>query len=450
MKKLLIILCIFALTNNASAARKSIRSSSSSKRGNSVRSANSGSARGIISSSSSAKSTETSDSFASCMDNICKSNMAPDKGRCRCSSQLTRIEKILRDIEKIQNEADEKNKNLEALMNVSNSVYINDSVSSVYDNINSIEKKSKTLSSQKLDGKYLVMEGLPLYNTAVKECKSYLPSDKGEAEKVKQEYQTLVESDCSAYTTVLKEKADSASNLLTQAQKNQEMFEEQEYKKRNQLDVKACYVEYEACLKTQCGENYTSCLEKAKLEANLKKCESINYGKCEDNKSVVILDLRKAVEKAKEKERIAQSCRSAMGQIVNGKCLFEVMYVADQCTSARKCGDSQTKHFNPGATVTCDDRRGDFKELLAGCKESCFLIGSNNEERKIGTNAETSGKKNTGKVIAAVLTGGISLVSSNHLPGCKADKDLDKYKLPVPDGWGRDGYPVSEELKKAF
>ena len=72
--------------------------------------------------------------------------MAPDKGRCRCSSQLTRIEKILRDIEKIQNEADEKNKNLEALMNVSNSVYINDSVGSVYDNINSIEKKSKTLS----------------------------------------------------------------------------------------------------------------------------------------------------------------------------------------------------------------------------------------------------------------------------------------------------------------
>ena len=55
-------------------------------------------------------------------------------------------------------------------------------------NKNSIEKKSKNLASQKLDSKYLVMEGLPLYNTAVKECKSYLPSDKGEAEKVKQEY----------------------------------------------------------------------------------------------------------------------------------------------------------------------------------------------------------------------------------------------------------------------
>ena len=95
MKKLLIILCIFTLTNNVSAARKSIRSSSSSKRGNSVRSANAGSARGATSSSNSTEVTETSDSFASCMDNICKSDMAPDKGRCRCSSQLTRIEKIL-------------------------------------------------------------------------------------------------------------------------------------------------------------------------------------------------------------------------------------------------------------------------------------------------------------------------------------------------------------------
>ena len=403
-----------------------------------------------FSSSNSTEVTETSDSFASCMDNICKSNMAPDKGRCRCSSQLTRIEKILRDIEKIQNEADEKNKNLEALMNVSNSVYINDSVGSVYDNINSIEKKSKTLASQKLDSTYLVMEGLPLYNTAVKECKSHLPSDKGEAEKVKQEYQTLVESDCSAYTTVLKEKADSASNLLTQAQKNQEMFEEQEYKKRNQLDVKACYVEYETCLKTQCGENFTSCLEKAKLEANLKKCESINYGKCEDNKSVVILDLKKVVEKAKEKERIAQSCRSAMGQIVNGKCLFKVSYVADKCTSAKKCSESQEKLFNPGTVVTCDDKRGDFKELVAGCKESCYLMGSNDEEKKIGTNAETSGAKNTGKVVAGIFTLGIANAAGMSAAGCKSDKDLDRYRLPVSDGWGRDGYPVNEELKRAF
>ena len=437
-------------SNDVLANRSRVRSASS-KRGksNTIRSASVGGIRGVVASSSNTGNA-SSESFTSCMDNICKSEMAPDKGRCRCSAQLTRIEKILRDIEKIQNEADEKNKSLEALMNVSNTAYVDDSIGSVYDNINSIEKKSKTLASQKLDSKYLVMEGLPLYETAIKECKSHLPSNAGDAEKTKQEYQTLVESDCSAYTTVLKEKADSASNLLTQAQKNQEMFEEQEYKKRNQLDSNACYIEYESCLKTQCGENFTACLENAKLEANLKKCESINYGKCEDNKSIVLLDLRKMVDKAREKEKIAQSCRSAMGQIVNGKCLFKVLYVADKCTIARKCGDSQEKLFNPGTTVTCDDRRGDFKELLAGCKESCYLIGYDKEERKIGTNVETSGKKNTGKVIGAVLTGGISLVSSNHIPGCKADKDLDKYKLPIPAGWGRDGYPLSEELKKAF
>ena len=52
--------------------------------------------------------------FALCMDKLCKSTSADDeKGRCRCSSQLGRIEKILRDIEKIRDEADAKNKNLE-------------------------------------------------------------------------------------------------------------------------------------------------------------------------------------------------------------------------------------------------------------------------------------------------------------------------------------------------
>lgn len=422
MKKLLIVLFFFILNSNDVLANRSRVRSASSKRGktNTVRSVSAGGIRGVVAPSSSNTGNASSESFTSCMDNICKSEMAPDKGRCRCSAQLTRIEKILRDIEKIQSEADEKNKSLEALMNVSNTAYVDDSIGSVYDNINSIEKKSKTLASQKLDSKYLVMEGLPLYETAIKECKSHLPSNAGDAEKTKREYQTLVESDCSAYTTVLKEKADSASNLLTQAQKNQEMFEEQEYKKRNQLDSNGCYIEYESCLKTQCGENFTACLENAKLEANLKKCESINYGKCEDNKSIVLLDLRKMVDKAREKEKIAQSCRSAMGQIIGGKCLFKVLYVADKCTIARKCGDSQEKLFNPGDSFKCDDSKGPFKEILLGCKESCYLIGSNEEEKYLGTNRSFF---------------------------CASPS---KVTLPIPAGWGRDGYPLNEELKKAF
>ncbi len=447
MKKLLILLFIFILFGNCIYAQKSkIRSSRGGKNRMTSGFTKKVSSRGANSISSDEKVND----FETCMDNICKSDMANDKGRCRCSSQLVRIEKIIRDIEKIQNEADEKNKYLETLMNVSNTGLVDDTVGNIYENINSIEKKSKKIASQKLDSKYLVAEGYPLYETALKECKSHLPSDKGELEKTKQQYDILIEEDCASYTSILKEKADTASNLLIQAQKNQEMFQEQEYKKLNQLDVKSCYVEYEACLKTQCGENFSFCFESSKLSANLKKCEAINYGKCEENKSVVFVDLKKAIAKEKAKEEVKQSCISSMGQIVNGKCLFRVLYVADKCTTAKTCGESQEKMMNPGSTVVCDDVRGNFKDLVLGCKESCYLVASNNEEKKIGTNVESNGGKNVGRVIGAIFSSGLSLISSNAQPGCKANKDLDRYVLPVPAGWGKDGYPINNELKKAF
>ena len=445
---LFVFMTFFLFNNRVFSASKQDRSSSArssssrsvTKKQNTTRSAStrlrSASAASAVSGGSS------TGGFEGCMDSICKSSDDSDeKGRCRCSSQLSRIEKVLRDIEDIQNEADAKNKELEALMNVSNTSAISDSIDSVYNNINSIEEKAKTLASQKVDTKTLAMEGYPLYKEALEKCKGYLSGD--DADQIEKNYNTLIEEDCSAYSTILKEKADTATNLLVQAQKNYEMFQEQEYKKLNQLDVNSCYTEYETCMKTQCGEEFTSCLENAKLEAALKKCQSINYGKCESNKSTVLVNLRKNINKALEKEKIAQACRAAMGHIINGKCLFKVLYVADNCSIAKKCGDSQEKEFNPGYTVTCDDKRGDFKELIAGCKESCYLIGPNGEEKKIGQNAYTDTARN---VVAGIFTLGITAATGV----CKTTGDLDRYTLPVPEGWGRDGYPLDEELKKAF
>ena len=86
----------------------------------------------------------------------------------------------MRDIERVQNEADAQNKSLESLMNVSDTTIVDDSVGNIYNNINSIEKKAKTLASDRIDSKTLVAEGFPLYKKAYDECKSYLPQDNTE------------------------------------------------------------------------------------------------------------------------------------------------------------------------------------------------------------------------------------------------------------------------------
>ena len=74
----------------------------------------------------------------------------------------------------------------------------------------------------------------------------------------------------------------------------------------------------------------------------------------------------------------------------------------------------------------------------------------NDEEKKIGTNRETNGGKNVGKVFAGIFTLGIANAVGMSAAGCKADYELDKYTLPIPAGWGTDGYPINEELKNAF
>ncbi len=442
MKKFLLLLIsfIFIGTIDFSVyAANSRRSARSAKRGTTSQGRT---ARKLASATvrvSSSKTTNTSseteeepseDKYTSCMDKICKQDGDDDRGRCRCSTQLGRIEKVLRDIEKIQNKADKQNKEMEALMYVSNTSGLSDAVGNVYNNINTIERKAKTMASEKVDTKTLVAEGLPLYKKAYSECKAFLPEESDKHSKKEQEYNTLIETDCAAYTSILKEKADAAQGLLVQAQKNQEMYQEQQYKQLNQLDTNACFVEYENCLKTECGEEYRFCKEHAKLEANLKKCQSINYGKCEENKAVVLKDLRKAVNKALKKEAVAQSCRSSMGIITKGKCLYQVQYAADSCTILSKCGTTQEKWFNPGHVVRCDDKSGDFKDLVAGCHESCYLIGPNGEQTKIGDNRKS---------------GSIGLFRTIGI-GCT----VDKFTLPIPAGWGIDGYPTDEELKNAF
>ncbi len=387
------------------------------------------------------------ETYNSCMDKYCINEMDPDKARCRCSAQLTRIGKILRDIEKAQNKADEQNKNLEVLMNVDNTASVNDNLGAVYENINSVEKKAKNMSFGAMDKNFGVLEGIQLYNKAHEKCEPLI-TDKEKMNAFVADYKKKIETDCSAYTTVLKDKADNVNNLLVQAQKNQEKFNEQEYKKLNQLETPACYIEYETCMKTQCGENFTKCAESQKRKTFIKKCRAINYGKCEQNISVVLVDLNKTINKALEIEKVRQSCRSAMGQLIGGQCMFKFQYRADSCGSGKTCGTMDEKFFLPGTTVVCDDRRGSFKELKTGCHEKCYIVSENDRVvRYWGTNVETDGNKTAGKVFGAIFSLGLSTISSNAQPGCKSDGDLDKYYVPVPEGWKTDGYPANPEIK---
>ncbi|MDR1009420.1 MAG: hypothetical protein LBL52_04180 [Rickettsiales bacterium] len=260
--------------------------------------------------------------FSACMDNWCKSEMFPDKGRCRCSSQLPKIEKVLRDIERAQNEADEMGRKLAVRMNVENTAAVEGAMGSIADNIAGIENKAKTMAAARIDARSNVAEGAALYNYAEDKCTPSLASaSEDEQEGRKKEYMTAVEKDCGAYTTILKEKADAVSDLLAQAQKNQEMFNEQEHKKRNMLDLGTCRIEYESCLKMECGLNFHNCRQDHLEDMAIKKCDALNAGKCEDTKAVIMLEMKNYVKREVRKDDLAMNCTVEGASIIEGKCM---------------------------------------------------------------------------------------------------------------------------------
>lgn len=246
--------------------------------------------------------------FTECMDGFCKSPLFPDKGRCRCSPNLLRIEKALRDIERQQAEADRSAKALEIAMNVEDVLAVEAVVGSAYDNINSIEKSAKVAAAVRIDERTHVAEGVSLFNEAVKRCAGAMETPEDKSMKPK-EYQVAVEKDCGSYSTVLKEKQDSVANLLIQTQKNQEMFDATEDKKRNLLDTDACRVEYQACAKNECGEDWKVCREMYQIDNAIKRCEAVNKGKCEDMKALVLRDLRDYIYNEIQRIRIYEASK---------------------------------------------------------------------------------------------------------------------------------------------
>jgi|GEM_PF-3956039 len=324
--------------------------------------------------------------YIACMDDICVSPMFPDKARCRCSSQLPRIEKVLRDIEKAQAEADRKSKELEGLMNVANVGAVNDTIGNLHQNINSIEKTAKSIAANRIDSDTLVAEGQPLYNEAHKQCQPEIAAmEKSDFDAKVKEYVSLIEKDCGAYTTILKERADAVTSLLIQTQKNLEMFTEQRNKKTNALDLPACRLEYEACIKDECGVNFRNCKEAHRQKAILQKCEDANYGKCEDVKAIIIAGLHDFMKKEIRKDDVALACSAAQGWIEGGKCVFKIIY--DQSG-----GDKKQIEVLPGATI-------------AG---GGYLLSPGGTRSPTGT------------------------------------------ATPVPAGWGTDGFPADKALRGTF
>ncbi|MDR1476716.1 MAG: hypothetical protein LBI17_01145 [Rickettsiales bacterium] len=228
------------------------------------------------------------EAFANCMENMCLDAVYGERGRCKCSGEIARIEKVLATIDDLQSKADDESAALESLLKGEK-----EEAKSTSDMMASLAGEVKTAG-----GIAAAVQSFRLGENAFEKCSELAPdAPKEERGKWLKLYMNKVDADCVSYSTILKERTDGLLSFYLQVKKNREIFDRQELDKVDQLDEGTCYLEYEACAKDDCGAGFKGCKEELKLRAMLQKCQAINRGKCESSKMKVIGDLLDFIRK---------------------------------------------------------------------------------------------------------------------------------------------------------
>jgi hypothetical protein len=225
------------------------------------------------------------EAFENCMDNMCYDGVYEEKGRCPCSDEISRIEKVLATIDDLQDKADKESAALEDLLegekegNKGGESTFFGSLSELAVEVG----KNPTASA-----------AFRLGERSFETCVALAPkASNEEKDKWLKVYMNKVDADCANYAAMLKERADGLVSFYLQVKKNREIYDEQEKNRHDAIDDPTlCYMEYEACALEECGEKFKGCKNSLKLRAMLQKCQAMNKGKCDSQKMVVIDRLR--------------------------------------------------------------------------------------------------------------------------------------------------------------
>lgn len=215
-------------------------------------------------------------SLKECLDSVCKSVVAEDKGRCRCSKSVVRFMLTERKISDVEEEISKRNRVTTISSSGVPSEQISEQLESIYKSLDVANDEANVALQS------FYSEGEGLVNYALTKC------DLKENSEEFVLYKNLVNKDCKVYSDNLQERLELATNLLTTAIKNQEKVREIAYKKYNILSEDECFSEYQNCMLLECGKKYKECENETIREAMFTKCKAALKNKCEAMKDKII------------------------------------------------------------------------------------------------------------------------------------------------------------------
>lgn len=224
---------------------------------------------------------ECKEKYYGCMDSFCMLDNA-NGGRCLCSNRNAELDKVLEDIQKLDEQSYAMaTTGVERINMGADADAVDKMVNDIANSVKSGDAKSKSKSrSLNLDAwndtsafdeddnvfgtgaeDIANLKGDELHAAVSDMCIKQIPECSKNASMLKMMYTQQIKSDCNAYENSLKQQKNAAAKKLQTAQTALREAALEQHQNANKYDLGQCQLRFKQCMQTTagCGDDFSKC-----------------------------------------------------------------------------------------------------------------------------------------------------------------------------------------------
>ena len=224
-------------------------------------------------------SEECKTKYFGCMDSFCMLDNA-NGGRCLCSNRHTELDKVLDEIQKLDEQSYAMaTTGVERINMGADADAVQSMVDKITDDIQNPNPKNTRARTLNLDAWNNIYEsddddvfgggtsdianqtGDALQNSVSDICVKQIPECSREMSMLKLMYAQQIKSDCTAYENSLKQQKNASTKKLQTAQTALREAALEQHQNANKYDLGQCTIRFKQCMQTTagCGEDFANC-----------------------------------------------------------------------------------------------------------------------------------------------------------------------------------------------
>ena len=221
---------------------------------------------------------ECKEKYYGCMDSFCMLDNT-NGGRCLCSNRNAELDKVLEDIQKLDEQSYAMaTSGVERINMGEDADDVNAMVDKITGEMKEPEAKKSKARSLNLDAwndtatfeednvfgagiDFSDLKGDELHSAVADMCASQIPECSTNLSMLKLMYSQQIRSDCNAYANSLKQQKNASAKKLQTAQQALREAALEQHQNANKYDLGQCTIRFKQCMQTTagCGEDFSQC-----------------------------------------------------------------------------------------------------------------------------------------------------------------------------------------------